>query len=438
MSDVMEREKEFTQRMEALGQHILLNARNELYLHMRFMDVALSSLQFTMDGTIDSVATDGNTIFYNSRYLGTYFKENRKMVNRAYLHMVFHCLFCHVFTPPKEEKIFWDLACDIAMESIIDDMQIRCIKTPISWLRESTYKELRTKLKVLTAEGIYYVLTTELPGEQKLQKLLREFRVDDHKYWMKEPDHNKNSSQRDKWQDISEKMEMDLKSFSKESVQADGNLREQLKVNNREKTDYRTFLRKFAVLREEMQVDPDQFDYVFYSYGLSLYGNMPLIEPMESREVMKVEEFAIVLDTSMSCSGDTIKAFLSETWSILKEEESYFRKINIHVIQCDEKVQSDVKITSKEELKEYIEKFEVMGGGGTDFRPAFAYVEELCRKKEFTNLKGLLYFTDGFGTYPQKMPPFQSAFIFMDEEETNTEVPPWAIRLVVRSEELMK
>ncbi|MGN0355766.1 MAG: VWA-like domain-containing protein [Muricoprocola sp.] len=438
MADIMEREKEFAQRMEALGQHILLNARNELYLHMRFLDVALSSLQFAMDGTIDSVATDGNTIFYNSKYLGTYFKENRKKVNRAYLHMVFHCLFCHVFAPPKEERIFWNLACDIAMESIIDDMQIRCIKTPISWLRESTYKELRSKLKVLTAEGIYHVLTTELPGEQKLQKLIREFHVDDHRYWMNDSDKNKDSSQRDKWQDISEKMEMDLQSFSKESVQADGNLREQLKVNNREKTDYRTFLRKFAVLREEMQVDPDQFDYIFYSYGLSLYGNMPLIEPMESREIMKVEEFAIVLDTSMSCSGDTIKAFLAETWSILKEEESYFRKINIHVIQCDEKVQSDVKITSKEELKDYMEKFEVRGGGGTDFRPAFAYVQELCRKKEFTNLKGLLYFTDGFGTYPQKMPPFQSAFIFMDEEETNMDVPPWAIRLVVRSEELMK
>lgn len=434
-----EAQKEFARRMEAVGRHILFTARNELYLHMRFLDVALSSLDYAMDSTVGTIATDGNVIYYNARYLGSYYKDDRKRVNRAYLHMVLHCLFCHVFTPPKEEEIYWNLACDIAMESIIDGMQIRCVTVPISWLRESTYKELRKKLKVLTAEGIYHVLTTELPGEKKLQQLVREFAVDDHRYWVNHQDqHPKTEQQRDKWKDISEKMETDLNSFSKEAVDAEGNLRDQLKVANRETIDYRTFLRKFAVLREEMQIDPDNFDYIFYSYGLSMYGNMPLIEPQESREVMKVEEFAIVIDTSMSCSGDLVKAFLEETYSILKEQESFFRKINIHIIQCDEKVQADVKITSEEELKEYMEHFEVTGGGGTDFRPAFTYVQELCRKKEFANLKGLLYFTDGFGMYPRRMPPFQTAFIFMDEEQSETDVPPWAMKIVLNRDTLEK
>ena len=42
-------------------------------------------------------------------------------------------------------------------------------------------------------------------------------------------------------------------------------------------------------------MDDDSFDYVFYSYGLRLYGNMPLIEPQEWKEVKKVEDFAIVI-----------------------------------------------------------------------------------------------------------------------------------------------
>ena len=54
--------------------------------------------------------------------------------------------------------------------------------------------------------------------------------------------------------------------------------------------------RKFSVLREEVSVDPDSFDYIFYSYGLSMYGNMPAIEPQEWKEVKKVEDFAIVID----------------------------------------------------------------------------------------------------------------------------------------------
>ena len=38
-----------------------------------------------------------------------------------------------------------------------------------------------------------------------------------------------------------------------------------------------------------------------------MYGNMPLIEPQEWKEVQKVEEFVIVIDTSMSCSGELVK-----------------------------------------------------------------------------------------------------------------------------------
>lgn len=437
MQDIFEKEKELLARLESAGRHILITTRNELYLHMRFMDIAFSSLGYVYDQTVVNIGCDGNFIYYNTKYLGTLFQKDRKKVNRAYLHMVLHCLFCHVFTPPKEEELYWNLACDIAMESIIDDMEIRCLKTPISWLRESTYKELRKELKVLTAEGIYKVLTSTLPGEKKLMQLLHEFTVDDHSRWV---NHSKNDpqteQQRDKWQDIREKMEMDLSSFSKEAVDADGELKEQLRVANREGVDYRAFLRKFAVLREEMQVDPDNFDYIFYSYGLSMYGNMPLIEPMESREVMKVEEFAIVVDTSMSTSGDLVRMFLKETYSILKEADSFFRKINIHIIQCDEKVQMDTKITCEEELQEYMEHFELAGGGGTDFRPAFFYVQELMRKKEFTNLKGLLYFTDGFGTYPTKMPPFQTAFIFVGDEADLEHVPSWAIKIVLDPEEL--
>ena len=48
--------------------------------------------------------------------------------------------------------------------------------------------------------------------------------------------------------------------------------------------NYSKFLRKFAVLNEELKCDPDEFDLNFYTYGLKLYGNLPLIEPLETRE----------------------------------------------------------------------------------------------------------------------------------------------------------
>ena len=73
-------------------------------------------------------------------------------------------------------------------------------------------------------------------------------------------------------------------------------------------------------------MDPDTFDYTFYSYGLQMYGNMPLIEPQETKEVKKVAEFVIVIDTSMSCSQNLVRKFLEETYGILCEEDSFLKR----------------------------------------------------------------------------------------------------------------
>lgn len=103
--------------------------------------------------------------------------------------------------------------------------------------------------------------------------------MDDHKYWAnQQPDRKPNPLMSKKWGDISDGIETDLGTFSRESGEQDGDFLDQLKIENRERYDYREFLRKFAVFREELTVDPDSFDYNFYTYGLSLYGNMPLIE----------------------------------------------------------------------------------------------------------------------------------------------------------------
>lgn len=50
-----------------------------------------------------------------------------------------------------------------------------------------------------------------------------------------------------------------------------------------------------------MQVDMDSFDPIYYHFGMETYGNMPLIEPLETKEMKKIEDFVIVIDTSMSC-----------------------------------------------------------------------------------------------------------------------------------------
>lgn len=415
---------------------IMTDSKNELYLNMRFLDVALNSffLQATMEQ--HRTATDGAGYYYNPEFLIEQYKVGNQTVNRCYLHSVFHCLFGHLWKQVEEEEsIMWDLACDITAEHIIDGLHYRCLRNPSKPYRKAVYNGLLEKMPVINAEAIFRVLKDTKMDPRALARLIIEFTVDDHSIWkqQKEP---KSPMQQNQWKDIRDKMETELETFSKEAAEDSKDLMEQLKIENRERYDYRTFLQKFCVLKEEMQVDMDSFDYIFYNYGMELYGNMPLIEPQETKEIKKIEDFVIVIDTSMSCKVQLVQKFLEETYSILSLAESFYRRFRIHIIQCDERVQSDIIIEKPEQLREYMDQFEVKGMGGTDFRPAFSYVNGLLAEKKFQKLRGLIYFTDGYGTFPLKKPPYDTAFVFFREDYLDVDVPGWAMKLILDEQDI--
>lgn len=427
---------------ENICRKILESSRNALYINMRYLDVALSSLAWEITTDIPRIGTDGLKIAYEPHYLADLYRENPMLVNRVYLHMVFHCIFRHLFRPCPEDRELWNLSCDMAVEALIDGMHHRSIRMGVHPFRRAVYDELRKTLKVLTAEGIYRELKKADYRPEQRARMVQEFCIDDHTYWPAPPEEEGPkppsplmAKLKKHWKDVSDRMQTEL-SVGREAGTEDGDLSDELAVENRERYDYRTFLKKFAVLKEEMQIDPDSFDYVFYSYGLRMYGNMPLIEPQEWKETHKIEEFAIVIDTSMSCSGDLVRKFLEETYHILAETESFFRKVHIRILQCDDAVRADQLITTGEELKQYMDHLQLYGDGGTDFRPAFTYVQQLIDQGEFKNLKGLLYFTDGKGTFPRKRPPYDAAFILFREDYKEVSVPPWAIRLMLDEEDL--
>ena len=66
----------------------------------------------------------------------------------------------------------------------------------------------------------------------------------------------------------------------------------------------------------------------------------------------------------------------------------------------------------------------------------FSLVDALVRDHEFANLRGLIYFTDGYGVFPAKKPDYETAFVFVDEEYNDPDVPPWAIKLVLQKDEI--
>lgn len=237
------------------------------------------------------------------------------------------------------------------------------------------------------------------------------------------------------WEEISRQIEMNLETFSKEWGDDAADLISTLAIANRRKTDLGDFLRRFATVAEEMCINDDEFDVIFYTFGLDMYKDMPLVEPLEYKETDRVRDFVIAIDTSESVSGDLCKRFIEQAFGILMQSQEFGSKVNVHVIQCDAKVQADTKITDVKELEDYLESFHVRGFGGTDFRPVFDYVSDLQDRGELQDLKGLLYFTDGLGYFPDKMPPYDVAFVFLDTGETHMpNVPPWAMKVVIDAE----
>ncbi len=77
-----------------------------------------------------------------------------------------------------------------------------------------------------------------------------------------------------------------------------------------------------------------------------------------------------------------------------------------------------------------MEHLALYGGGGTDFRPAFAYVDRLIAQGELPQLGGLLYFTDGYGVFPAEA-PISRPFVMLQYRYDDINIPRWAQTLVL-------
>ncbi len=448
------------EKVEKIALEIINMSRNKLLVNLRFLDMALSRFDISSKPDFTTcTSTDGRVYLYDPKHILTSYRVEENLPVRGFLHSVFHCVFKHMFINPAVDRDLWNIACDVAVESAINDLQLPYLNTLRTDRQKQFLEGFGGELTMLSAEKVYRFLVDKKLPEKTVKTLDMLFKFDDHLIWYMTDeqkaehgipgyrysiggeDDNTWQSERyyelsEDWGGIAERMQIDMEAFGNRQGYGAGLLTQNLREVTRERYDYTGFLKKFAVRGEVMKINPDEFDYNFYTYGLELYDNMPLIEPLEYKDVKRIREFVIAIDTSGSVSGELVQTFVQKTYNILKSTESFFTKINLHIIQCDAAIQEDVKITTQAEFDGYLKNMQLHGFGGTDFRPVFSYVNSLVEIKEFDNLKGLIYFTDGYGDFPAKMPPYDTAFVFVDEGYNVPEVPAWAIKLVLRRDEI--
>ena len=418
------------------GRRAMELTRSELYLDLRYLNAALGALELTPAEGLHNLATDGARLCYDPQWVVGLYRTNRRYLPRAYLHSVLHCIFRHPWLRGKRDPDLWGLACDIVTEQVLDTLGVPALTRPVGWLRQKTYRTLKEQCSLVAAGPVYRWLAAREPEE--LNALQREFFCDSHRLWPKDPDDAQSRMQGRRWEQLGRETQITMQQAGRQAGESAGTqvLQAQVEAAHSRRL-YKDFLRRFAVVREEPRLDPDAFDLGYYTYGLRTYGNMPLIEPLETRESKKIRDFVIVIDTSESTAGDLVKAFLRETFGLLKTGESFFHQCNIAVMQCDDAVRELVFMHNLDELDRYAARMTLTGGGGTDFRPAFSRIDALRAGGTLRDLQGVLYFTDGKGIYPTRRPAYETAFLFLEGSAPPPDVPPWAMKLVLSPEEFL-
>ena len=180
---------------DALARKVLGLARSMLLVNMRFMDSAISRFVFT-PYPLGSIGTDARRLFYSPRYVLRSYKKEQNRPVRAYLHCLLHCIFRHMFVNPDIDRPLWDLACDIAVENSILDLDLRSGKAGNDAAEKQFIEKIKTEIRMLTAEKVYSWLKSRHNHDDYSERLAEVFTVDDHSFWYMPPE-DKNSSSED-------------------------------------------------------------------------------------------------------------------------------------------------------------------------------------------------------------------------------------------------
>lgn len=130
----------------------------------------------------------------------------------------------------------------------------------------------------------------------------------------------------------------------------------------------------------------------------------------------------VAIDTSGSTCRDRPR-FFSELNGLLNSFGSY----ELTVIQCDAEVG---KIETFDDCNPLDPngKWEVTGGGGTDFRPVFKYIDE----HQEINPDLLIFFTDGYGAYPERAPAYPVLWLLTADGQCSVD---WGTQVRFKAED---
>lgn len=436
------------EKLLSVARSALNRIKNDVSVDFRYLAFPLGILEPTVESTV-GLYTDGKKMTLGAgSFCEILALEGLKGGERAVLHVLFHILFFHTFRLRRPIEIY-DVACDIAVEYLLDSA-VGVEGGSKRAIRRAVYDEIEKRFSIVNEKTAFEYASTL--SREELERVVGVFKTCDHGLWYgrksfdganslnggespsvglsygDEPDAEDGESVA-RWVEI-------VRGFTSDVGSNDEVLKNALLRVVSTKRDYRRFFEKFVSSTERVKPSEDEFDYVFYCYGLSLYKNMPLVESLEYSDGLDVEQIVFAIDISASTEGEPVRELLAELCSVVGYAAEQGGKISVRVIQCDMRVRQDITLKSREEIDEYFESFNFLGGSGTDFSPVFETLEKDVAQG--VKIRGLIYFTDGLAKFPLVAPPFKTCFAIYGDDDRKICVPPYALRLDVAAENRIK
>ena len=404
--------------------------RGRLYRRLPMLALPLGLLDWK---TGDAPSTDGRFFYAPPSFLAQ--ARTDAAADDVLLHSVLHAMLGHPWLRAPQDAEAWALACDLCAEFL----RCRLLGLPLDGPLGRAYYACDPSA-ACSAPALYARLIQDFPVPR--EQLFPLVRRDSHTYWNTAAqrarvnasggtDGDSEAARAALWRRQGAALRPYLQPQKPKIGSGTAGERLLLPELPDNHARFAALLRDFSVLHENRHVSDVDFSYAWYAYGLEHCGGVPLIEPLEYSEERKLRELVIVLDTSASCSRGMTAWFLSAVRSILLDEQLFFERFRLHILQCDCAVQQDTLVTNLDEFQWYLAHLALYGGGGTDFRPALRHIDRLIQSGDLTHLGGVLYFTDGYGVFPEQAPDYPVAFVMLQYRCDDINIPHWARTLVL-------
>ena len=356
--------------VKLLSNEKLTQAKTKLMLENPYFGSLISSLELRVNDKLRNTRNLGDVFEYNDEYLEVLsVNEVSTLLANAAMHQA---LFHTVRGKDKVSSV-WYLASDYAINDLLVDNGF--MLAPMA--------NYSSRFEMLYAEEIYTILLSELDLQDNDESLNEEE------------------------QQVEEIEEQDLPEDMLEELLAQEEyelLLNQLNIKLEKHGDLPKGIERFVVSQGEAQISwRDELYRYVNAHAKSDYRMFPPSKKHLYRGIalpsIYGEELKIVvaIDTSASIDDELLKTFLAELYEIMQVFTHYV----IELIECDASIQNIQRLTPMESLEPTLK-----GGGGTDFRPVFDYIENMNEDFKF-----LIYFTDGKGTFPQYEPLIDTLWV---------------------------